>query len=56
MSGGRGGERNGCRWGGSITHQDSISCTTEYISHQHVSFIIHLHEQKLGKEREGKCE
>ena len=43
VSGGEGGGRNRCRWGSSITHQGSIS---EYISHQYVSFNIHLHEQK----------
>ena len=30
MSGGRGGEKYGCRCGSSITHQGSISCTTNY--------------------------
>ena len=41
-------------WGGgsrrvsnTITHQVSISCTTQYISHECVAIVIHLHEKKV---------
>ena len=53
------GER-GSRKVSNITHQVSISCTTQYISHERVAIVIHLHEQKVMRGREGvgegKCE